>query len=88
MATAVAPRPRPRRGRSSRLTRFFRGFSVEKSFTVLSLLVASGLITICLLDILLAWPWKHASLLFDWTNLLAGFVMLGLTYDVFRDQSR
>ncbi|WP_147868618.1 hypothetical protein [Stieleria maiorica] len=86
MATAVAPRPR--RGRPSRLVRFFRGFSVEKSFTVLSLLVASGLITICSLDILLAWPWKHASLLFDWTYLLAGFVLLGLTYDVFRDQSR
>ncbi|MDV6030746.1 MAG: hypothetical protein F9B45_11745 [Phycisphaera sp. RhM] len=68
--------------------KFFSGFTLEKSFTILSFLVASGLIVLCSLDLAVAWPWMHASLLFDWTYLGVGVAMLWLTWDVFNDQSR
>ncbi|WP_372897001.1 hypothetical protein [Stieleria sp.] len=86
-APATSTRPTSRR-RKSRLGRFFSGFTREKSFTILSFLVASGLIVLCSLDLAFAWPWMHASLLFDWTYLGVGLAMLWLTWDVFNDQSR
>ena len=86
-APAASTRSTVRR-RKSRLGKFFSGFTLEKSFTILSFLVASGLIVLCSLDLAFAWPWMHASLLFDWTYLGVGIAMLWLTWDVFNDQSR
>ncbi|PAY15857.1 hypothetical protein CKO51_29625 [Rhodopirellula sp. SM50] len=85
---AATSAPAKSRRRKSRLGKFFSGFTLEKSFTILSFLVASGLIVLCSLDLALAWPWMHASLLFDWTYLGVGIAMLWLTWDVFNDQTR
>lgn len=79
--------PAPRRTRSSRR---FSAASVlaalEESFVYLGFAVSLGLIAITGSDLLTGFPFKSASLLFDWGFLVSGFIMLGLSWDVFRDQ--
>ncbi|MCM2373676.1 hypothetical protein [Aporhodopirellula aestuarii] len=77
---------RPRR-EAPRIRRFFRGFSFEKLFTLVSFLVAITLIAVCVADLTTAWPWMKASPMFDWCYLLAGCGLLCLTINTFFDQS-
>ncbi|WP_372718383.1 hypothetical protein [Novipirellula sp.] len=89
-ATQTHPTPyrKPIRRPQSRMGRFINRFTLEKWFTVISFLLATALIVLCMLDLAIAWPWRHARPVFDWTYLGVGIAMLWLTYDVFKDQSR
>ncbi len=79
---------RRRRKPRSAVARFLSGpISIEKAFTVFSVLVATGIFVLCALDLAIAWPWMQASRLFDWTFLFCGIVLLGLAFDVFKDQA-
>lgn len=82
-------RKHSRRQPKSALARFFsQPIGLEKAFTVFSFLVATSLFVLCALDLSMAWPWMQTSLLFDWSFLVCSLVLLGLTFDVFRDQAR
>jgi hypothetical protein len=61
---------------------------LEKAFTLFSFLIATTLSVLCAMDLTIVWPWKQASLLFDWGFLTCGLVLLGLTFDVFKEQTR
>ena len=75
--------------RRSAIEQFFtEPFSLEKVFTMFSFLVACGLFVLCSLDLAIAWPFMDASRLFDWTYLVCALVLLFLTYDVFKDQTK
>ena len=81
----IASRPRSK----SAFAQFFSSpFGIEKTFTVLSFLLSTSLLVFCCLDLTIAWPWRQASRLFDWGFLVCGLVLLGMTFDVFRDQTR
>ncbi len=67
---------------------FSRPIGIAKAFTVLSFLVATCVIALCLLDLAIAWPWMGASPLFNYGFVICGLGLLGLTFDVFRDLAR
>ena len=83
ISTAPSANRRPER---PALGRFFADFSLEKSFTVMSFLVAVALAVLCISDLAIAWPWEQASRLFDVTYMACSLVLIWLCYDIFRDQ--
>ena len=87
VSTPVKSAKLPKRPQSA-LSRFFsRPFGLEKSFTLIAFLVAISISTLCAFDLAIAWPWMQASRLFDWGFLFCGIMLLGLTFDVVRDQA-
>ncbi|WP_442505229.1 hypothetical protein SH528x_004010 [Novipirellula sp. SH528] len=79
--------PRERRKPSS-LQRFFRQFTLEKSFTLIGF--ATGILALILfsIDLAFAWPLKRASITFDVTFALSGVVMILMCWNVAKDQIR
>ncbi|MBB3206141.1 hypothetical protein FHS27_001949 [Rhodopirellula rubra] len=88
-ATQLDGYPIPRRPtrRRPRLVRFFSDFTIEKAFTLISLVGSIALIILCTLDLTTSWPWMRASPLFDWFYLAIGIALFCLTINVFLDQS-
>ncbi len=80
-------RPRELR-KPSNLGRFFRQFTLEKSFTLIGF--ATGILALILfsIDLAFAWPLKRASIAFDVTFALSGVVMILLCWNVAKDQIR
>jgi len=74
--------------RRTTLQQFFPSFSLERSFTLFSFAVAVILISLFGLDLACAWPFRRASLLFDFTSTLCGAVLLLLCWDVFWEQAK
>lgn len=80
-------RPRRPTRRRPRLVRFFSDFTIEKAFTLISLVGSIALTILCTLDLTTSWPWMRASPLFDWFYLAIGIALFCLTINVFLDQS-
>jgi hypothetical protein len=72
--------------RQTALQQFFASFSLERSFTLLGFSVAVVSILVFGLDLVCAWPFRRASLLFDFTSTLCGAGLLLLCWDVFWEQ--
>jgi hypothetical protein len=61
---------------------------LEKAFTLFGFAVSILLMALFGLDLALAWPLDHASVLFDASSVLAAIILAHLSYDVLRDQRR
>ncbi|TWU43506.1 hypothetical protein Q31b_25470 [Novipirellula aureliae] len=90
VATATAPTDgRPtRRKRRSQVSRFFRPFTLEKSFTLMGFVTGAVLVVLFATDLIFAWPLMRASTLFDVTFMLVGLLMLVSSFGVAKDQVR
>lgn len=74
------------RAKSNR-TAIFRDLSLENCFTSFGVVVAVTLITLCTLDLVIAWPWMRFSRLFDVTFLACGWMLIAMCYETIKDQS-
>ncbi len=65
----------------------YRHLSLENCFTIFGVVVAVSLITLCTLDLVIAWPWMRVSRLFDVTFLACGWMLIAMCYETLRDQA-
>jgi hypothetical protein len=74
--------------RPTALEQFFASYSLERSFTLLSFIVAVCVFFVFGFDLACGWPFRRASLLFDATSTICGAALLFLCWDVFREQAK
>lgn len=74
--------------RPTALQQFLSSYSLERSFTVLGLVVAVFSISVFGVDLAWGWPFRHASSLFDITSVICGAGLAYLSWDVFWEQVR
>lgn len=64
-----------------------RQLSLENCFTYFGFVVAVSLITLCTIDMMIAWPWMRFSRLFDATFWGCGWLLIAMCYDTIKDQA-
>jgi hypothetical protein len=72
--------------RTTAMQQFFASFNLERSFTLLSFIVAVSVVSLFGLDLTCGWPFRRASPSFDTTSTICGVLLLLLCWDVFWDQ--
>ncbi len=60
------------------------GQPLEKSFVVFGYVVAATLVAIFGSDLILGWPFQHASTVFDVTNVICGAGLAYLSWDAYQ----